>query len=86
MDLFRDWNWEPPEGWLNIKTIDLHTGGEPLRVFTGGLPEIRGNTKNKVEGFSREWYCKESFLFECSIIHDYARSGCKCQWYWRCSL
>lgn len=44
MDLFKNWKWEPPEGWLNIKTIDLHTGGEPLRVFTGGLPEIKGNT------------------------------------------
>ncbi|MEZ5083848.1 MAG: proline racemase family protein [Bacteroidales bacterium] len=29
---------------MKINTIDLHTGGEPLRVFTDGLPEIKGET------------------------------------------
>ena len=33
---------EPPEGWLKIETIDLHTGGEPLRVIVSGLPAIAG--------------------------------------------
>lgn len=32
-----------PENWLKINTIDMHTGGEPLRVITDGLPEIIGN-------------------------------------------
>jgi len=27
-----------------ITAIDMHTGGEPLRIITGGLPEIQGNT------------------------------------------
>ena len=27
---------------LSIKTIDMHTGGEPLRVITGGYPVIEG--------------------------------------------
>ncbi len=27
-----------------IKTIDMHTCGEPLRIITGGLPELKGNT------------------------------------------
>jgi len=44
MDMLKNWSWEPPKNWLNIRTIDLHTGGEPLRVFTGGLPEIKGKT------------------------------------------
>jgi trans-L-3-hydroxyproline dehydratase len=35
-------NWKSPEGWLKIKTIDMHTGGEPLRVIVDGLPEIKG--------------------------------------------
>ena len=34
----------PPASALRITTIDMHTGGEPLRVFTGGLPEIEGET------------------------------------------
>ncbi|MEQ9413181.1 MAG: proline racemase family protein [Cyclobacteriaceae bacterium] len=36
-------NWQPTDE-LQINTIDAHTGGEPLRVVTGGLPPIHGNT------------------------------------------
>lgn len=31
-----------PEHWQQIKTIDMHTGGEPLRVILDGYPEIKG--------------------------------------------
>jgi proline racemase len=37
-------SWEPPEGWLQITTVDLHTGGEPFRVITGGYPDLPGDT------------------------------------------
>jgi len=37
-------NWNPPENWLKIKTIDAHTAGEPLRIILEGLPEIKGKT------------------------------------------
>jgi proline racemase len=37
-------NWEPPEDWLRITTIDAHTAGEPFRVITGGYPDLPGNT------------------------------------------
>ena len=37
-------NWEPPTDWLSITTFDAHTAGEPLRVITGGLPPIPGET------------------------------------------
>ncbi len=33
----------PPSNWLRIKTIDMHTGGEPLRVIVEGFPELKGN-------------------------------------------
>jgi len=33
-----------PADWLQIKTIDMHTGGEPLRVVLSGLPGIEGNS------------------------------------------
>ena len=39
-----DWNWQLPTDWTAITTIDMHTGGEPLRVITGGLPPIAGST------------------------------------------
>lgn len=43
-DLFSIGNWEPPKDWKVIKTIDMHTCGEPLRVILSGLPEIKGDT------------------------------------------
>ncbi|MBZ0245180.1 MAG: proline racemase family protein [Cyclobacteriaceae bacterium] len=36
-------NWQPTDE-LQINTIDAHTGGEPLRIVTGGLPPIHGTT------------------------------------------
>ena len=35
--------FSPPEKWSKIKCIDMHTGGEPLRVVVDGFPEIKGN-------------------------------------------
>lgn len=34
----------PPKGWLQIQTIDMHTGGEPLRVILDGFPELKGSS------------------------------------------
>jgi len=36
--------FEPDADWLQIKTIDMHTGGEPLRVITEGFPELKGSS------------------------------------------
>ena len=44
MERLKDWNWQPPPDWLRIKTVDMHTGGEPLRIYLDGLPEIKGRT------------------------------------------
>lgn len=49
-------SWIPPDHWVNITTFDTHTGGEPLRIITGGLPEIRGNSI-----LERRRYMKENF-------------------------
>jgi len=46
--------WSPPRQWMRITTIDLHTGGEPFRVITGGFPEAAGDTI-----LSRRRYVKE---------------------------
>ncbi len=35
---------EVPSDWGRFTTVDVHTAGEPLRVITGGLPEIPGDT------------------------------------------
>ena len=36
--------WTPPEDWPRWTVIDAHTAGEPLRVLTGGYPELAGAT------------------------------------------
>jgi len=36
--------WRPPSEWLEIKTIDVHTGGEPLRIIIDGYPSLPGKT------------------------------------------
>ena len=46
----------PNKDWLQIKTIDMHTGGEPLRVIINGFPELKGNS---VLEYRR--YCKENY-------------------------
>jgi trans-L-3-hydroxyproline dehydratase len=46
--------WPPPEGWVRITSIDAHTAGEPLRVITGGLPEIHGRTILEKRHYAKE--------------------------------
>ena len=36
--------FNPPSDWLQIQTIDMHTGGEPLRVILNGFPPIQGDS------------------------------------------
>jgi trans-L-3-hydroxyproline dehydratase len=44
VDLTAAGQWQPPHAWLRISVIDAHTGGEPLRVITGGFPHLPGDT------------------------------------------
>jgi proline racemase len=40
-----DWSdYRPPDDTITITTIDTHAAGEPLRIITGGLPELPGAT------------------------------------------
>ncbi len=59
-------NWNPPENWLKIKTIDMHTGGELLRIFTEGLPEIKGDTILEMRRYFRDHldYIRTGTMFE----------------------
>lgn len=36
--------WQPPTGTPAITVIDAHAAGEPLRVVTGGVPPVPGDT------------------------------------------
>ncbi len=49
-----------------ITTIEMHTGGEPLRIFTGGLPEIPGDSILAKRRYFREHldHIRTATLFE----------------------
>lgn len=48
--------YQPPEHWQKITTIDAHTEGEPFRVITGGLPELKGDTILARRRYMRDHY------------------------------
>ena len=54
--LFDNLDWHPPAHWQKITTIEMHTGGEPLRVLISGLPPIKGNTVLEKRRYFREHY------------------------------
>ena len=55
-EVFKNWNWQPPAHWNKITTIEMHTGGEPLRVYVSGLPPIEGATVLEKRRFFRKHY------------------------------
>jgi trans-L-3-hydroxyproline dehydratase len=55
-NILKKTEFKPTKDWLQIKTIDMHTGGEPLRVIVSGFPKLKGNS---VLDYRR--YCKENY-------------------------
>jgi len=47
-------DWQAPDRWMRITTIDAHTGGEPLRVIIDGFPDLPGKSI-----LTRRRYAKE---------------------------
>ncbi len=37
-------NWQPKADTQAITTLEMHTGGEPLRIITSGFPKLSGDT------------------------------------------
>ncbi|MCD6116551.1 proline racemase family protein [bacterium] len=46
--------WQAPDNWIKIKTLDMHTCGEPLRIIYSGLPPIEGDTILERRRFMKE--------------------------------
>jgi trans-L-3-hydroxyproline dehydratase len=61
-----NWTWRPPAGWTGITTIDMHTGGEPLRVITGGIPPLEGHTVLQKRRYFRDHFdhLRTGLMFE----------------------
>lgn len=55
-----------PQDWIKIGTIDMHTGGEPLRVITSGFPELKGNSVLDYRRYCRTNYdyLRTALMFE----------------------
>ncbi len=58
--------WIHPDDWLEIETIDAHTGGEPLRIILSGLPLIKGSTILEKRRYMKENldYLRTSLMWE----------------------
>src|SRR6185369_3832227 len=58
--------WSPQTDWTRITTIDAHAAGEPLRVITGGLPRIPGETILAKRRYAREHldHIRRALMFE----------------------
>jgi len=53
---FSGWDWQAPVDWLKIETLDMHTGGEPLRVYLAGLPDTPGDTILEKRAFFKKHF------------------------------
>ncbi len=55
-----------PENWRQIQTIDMHTGGEPLRVILNGFPKLVGTNVLEYRRYVKENYdfLRTALMFE----------------------
>ena len=40
---------------MEISVTDMHTGGEPLRIITGGYPEVKGDTILEKRNYTKKY-------------------------------
>lgn len=52
--ILQNTHFTTPPHWRRIRTIDMHTGGEPLRVIVGGFPELQGSNVLEYRRYVRE--------------------------------
>lgn len=64
--LLQNFNYQAPDNFTKITTIDMHTGGEPLRIPVAGLPTIEGNSVLEKRRFFKEKYdhLRTGLMFE----------------------
>lgn len=55
-----------PTNWTRIRTIDMHTGGEPLRVIVDGYPQLKGDNVLAYRADARDNHdhLRRALLFE----------------------
>ena len=55
-NILQQTSFTPPSDWLRIRSIEMHTGGEPLRVIIDGFPELKGDSVLDYRN-----YCKANY-------------------------
>ncbi|MCH2084014.1 MAG: proline racemase family protein [Saprospiraceae bacterium] len=55
-NILQQTHFSAPKHWHQIHTIDMHTGGEPLRVILNGFPELKGNNILEYRNYVRDNY------------------------------
>lgn len=62
----KELNWKPPAHWTRISTIDMHTGGEPLRILTDGYPDVPGDSILQKRKYFRDHldYIRKGIMWE----------------------
>jgi len=67
------WNkYNPIDGTSVITTLDMHAAGEPLRIITGGMPELQGATILERRRYMQEHldYIRRALMWEPRGHHD----------------
>ena len=64
--IFENFSFNPPDHYSKIRCIDMHTGGEPLRIPIEGLPEIKGDSVLEKRNYFKENYddLRTGLMFE----------------------
>jgi len=64
--LLQNFDFQAPSGFLKIKCIDMHTGGEPLRIPISGLPDVPGSSVLEKRRYFRQHYdhLRTGLMFE----------------------
>ena len=63
--LYSHWQ-QPADDWLQIHTLDMHTGGEPLRIIIDGFAELQGQTmiEKRADCLARFDHLRKALMFE----------------------
>lgn len=64
--ILQDFDFEPQDGVLKIKCIDMHTGGEPLRIPIEGLPKVSGDSVLEKRSYFKQHFdhLRTGLMFE----------------------
>ncbi|MBC6409042.1 MAG: proline racemase family protein [Ekhidna sp.] len=59
-------SYHAPRDWMRIQSIDMHTGGEPLRVILDGFPALKGKNVLELRRYAKAHYdhLRTALMFE----------------------